>query len=330
MKNLKREMSSHRARRFLPDIANHIYQISEDKGIVFYGDEDMLVLYTIQSVMSRRFGITVYAASYMLNHIHQLSAAHTGTDLSAYVGKVTSLFSTEYNKAMGRSGQLFRARYGSAPKEGGKKFRSCFNYIANNAPEKKICKRAVEYRWNFLAYAVSDCPFSVPFQKSRASKKMRLAVDIVIDYFRKGHYLNYSVIGKLKGMLSKNEWQQLIDIIIVTYRFIRYDLCAEYFNGIENMLKAPETNLGEDREIAEEYGSSTYAPYYKMIKELYSKGYTAGKRSPFMIPTWDRNRIISEFGQKRMGSYNQISRLFHLSVEEVKEIIWHPDLSNDI
>ena len=327
MKDLKRETACHRARKFLPDIANHIYQISEDKGIIFYGDEDLLVLYTIQSVMSKRFGITVYALCYMLNHIHQLSAAHAGRDLSAYVGKVTSLFSTEYNKFMGRSGQLFRSRFGSAPKEGGKKFRSCHNYIANNAPEKKICKRAIEYRWNFLAYAVSDFPFSVPYQKAKASRKMRLAVSIVDDHFDKGHYLGHPVIDKLKGMLNQCEWQQLIDIIITKYRFIRYDLSAGYFGGFENMVKAPETNLGEDREIAEDFGSATYIPYYKMIKRLYDLGYKGGMRSPFKLPPSKRNEIIAEFSCRKLGNYTQIARLFHIDIEEVKEIVWHPDLS---
>ena len=46
----------------------------------------------------------------------------------------------------------------------------------NNPVERHICQFAEQYRWNYLAYAASNHPFSEPYRKEKASKAMLRAV----------------------------------------------------------------------------------------------------------------------------------------------------------
>jgi putative transposase len=66
----------------------------------------------------------------------------------------------EYNAAHGRSGPLFEGRFGSAPKRGLKLLRTAIAYLYNNPVEKLLCRRAQDYKWNFLAYGKLSNPYS--------------------------------------------------------------------------------------------------------------------------------------------------------------------------
>lgn len=308
-------------RSFIPDVPNHVYQISVDKGTLFYGEEDCLVLFTIQSVFAARFGITVHALCYMLNHIHQMASARSEKLLANYIGSVNALYVKEYNNASGRTGSLFKSPFGSAVKDGEKRFRSCFNYIANNAPEKGICRRAVDYRWNFLPYSVSGHPYSCEYRKSKASRNLRLAMEIVDDFHGKGLHLGYDTVHRLKEMLNIGEWRIVSDHIIVKYMFIRFDLSAEYYGSVEHMLKAPDFNLGEEWELNEDYSDKGFKIYYRMIRIMYGLGYYGRKRFPHSMKPEERDKIIRKIASDLNARYFQLARFFHLDIEEVKSIL---------
>lgn len=48
----------------------HIYQLSADKGVIFYDTEDFLVFFTFLCVKARLHAVTLAAVCIMLNHFH--------------------------------------------------------------------------------------------------------------------------------------------------------------------------------------------------------------------------------------------------------------------
>ena len=96
--------------------------------------------------------------------------------LVEFMSNVAIQFVKEYNRYHNRVGPLFSECFGSAPKAGLKLLRTAIAYLFNNPVERLLCKRAQEYRWNFLAYAASDNPFSDPLVLKKASRRLRRAL----------------------------------------------------------------------------------------------------------------------------------------------------------
>ena len=177
MENAKKEMGKRvRRRRFLEDEVHHIYQRTINRFNIFYDLEDYLVYYTIFSVAARQYGVIVLGLCLMFDHIHMLIKTDVRVRMSEFVRQVTCMFVREQNNDVGRKGSLFQARFGSAPKRGLKLLRTAINYLFNNPVEKKLCTRAEEFRWNFLAYAVSSHPFSDPLIIRQASRSLKRAI----------------------------------------------------------------------------------------------------------------------------------------------------------
>ena len=95
-----------------------------------------------------------------------------------------SRYVKEFNARTGRSGALFDPRYGSAMKKDGKKIRSAIAYLFNNAVEKHLCKKAEDYKWNFLSYFM---PLKVKKSEWRRymSRALYRAVTVIDETYEK-------------------------------------------------------------------------------------------------------------------------------------------------
>ena len=175
--------------------AIHIYQHSKDWGVIFYSIRDLLVYFTIFCVFARRYGIQVLGLALMYNHLHQLLCAGRREDVETFVAVITALFAKYYNIDAGRDGAVFHKAFGSAVIYGDKNIRTIAGYLYNNHTNKKICDKAEEIRWNFLAYAHSDHPFSEPIILRNASKRLRNALKIVDSFRKQEQYLGYGTLN---------------------------------------------------------------------------------------------------------------------------------------
>ena len=155
-----------KARRYKEGACNHVYQRTIDRFNIFYDITDYLVYYTIVSIAVQKYEVTILALCLMIDHIHMLISTSSKKVLSTFVSFITSVFVREYNSSIGRKGPLFDERFGSAPKSDKKKLMSTIIYIGNNPVERKLCLRAEQYRWNFIASLDSDYPFSEPITLS--------------------------------------------------------------------------------------------------------------------------------------------------------------------
>ncbi len=244
----------------------HIYQRSDDWGVIFYDDRDRLVYYTQCAVQARRKGITVLAASLMYTHTHQSARGRSDKQLSLYVKDSSSAFGRAYNHTWKRNGPVFHENYGRSLKLSQKEIRSNLAYVNNNHVEKKMCKSAIDCRWCFLAYAVSKNPFSLPLDKNTASKKLLRVMRLVKRRSDADQPLTYEHIDLMFRDLGDIEREQLIDHIIYTYSLVSYSEAIKYYGSFDTMLLAFNSNTGSEYEIAEAFVKAPDTNYSKMIR----------------------------------------------------------------
>lgn len=293
---------------------NHTYQRSVSGFNIFYEVEDYLVYYTIFSVMSRRYGMVVYGLCLMIDHIHTLTSTSSCKTFSKFMSNVAIQFVKEYNRYHNRVGPLFSECFGSAPKAGLKLLRTAIAYLFNNPVERLLCKRAQEYRWNFLAYAASDNPFSDPLVLKKASRGLRRALKEVDGTVKRNEYMTYVQLKRMFVGMDAREKNQLIDYIIVRYNIIRYDdLTTKCYDGYENMLMAINSNAGSEYEVQElRYGRSD-AEYRYLYKYVHEKGFKdAGE--VVSLPADSKFKLMVDMMNETSVSKLQICKFLHLKV----------------
>ena len=301
-------------RKFIKEQMNHTYQRSLSGFNIFYEVEDYLVYYTIFSVMSRRYGMVVYGLCLMIDHIHTLTSTSSCKTFSKFMSNVAIQFVKEYNRYHNRVGPLFSECFGSAPKAGLKLLRTAIAYLFNNPVERLLCKRAQEYRWNFLAYAASDNPFSDPLVLKKASRRLRRALKEVDGTVKRNEYMTYVQLKRMFVGIDAREKNQLIDYIIVRYNIIRYDdLTTKCYDGYENMLMAINSNAGSEYEVQElRYGRSD-AEYRYLYKYVHKKGFKdAGE--VISLPSDSKYKLMVDMMNETSVSKLLICKFLHLTV----------------
>lgn len=265
MENAKQERGKRvRRRRFLEDEVHHIYQRTKNRFNIFYDLEDYLVYYTIFSIAARQYGVIVLGLCLMFDHIHMLIKTDARIRISEFVRQVTCMFAREQNNEVGRKGSLFQARFGSAPKRGLKLLRTAIAYLFNNPVEKRLCSRAEEYRWNFLAYASSPHPFSDPLIRGQASRSLKRAVKEVDLAESEDRHLRYGQLKRLLSKLDERERMQLVDHIISIYNPFDYDEMIRCYGNYDDMLTAINSNTGSEYDIKEDRYRFSDIEYIRM------------------------------------------------------------------
>ena len=295
-------------RKFQADEVLHIYQRTVSGFNIFYSTEDFLVFYTIVSVYARRFGIVLLGLCQMIDHIHLLGSAGSLTDLSRFVSAYTSRFVKEFNNKTGRTGPLFEKGYGSALKREAKKIRSAIAYLFNNPVEKMLCARAEEYRWNYLRYYGN--PLSLTGVRNYSSR-LKKSVKIIQGRFRKGVYLNYSLLDMVFEELDKEEREHLVEYIIMTYFPFDAKKLTSYYKSYEDMLIAINSNTGSEHDIQEHHYSKTDLAYREMISYLKNHG-LEDVRSVVTMNKEDKMQLAALLKSKTSATYRQIGKFLHM------------------
>ena len=194
-----------KTRRCQGGILNHCYQNTVNGNVLFYTVSDYLVCFTTLCVTARRYGIRILTLCLMPDHVHQGLIAGCSPELSSYFRDFTTSCSKSHNAVFNEKGQLFNRPFGSALKYGAKKSRTLLAYIGNNPVERRLCIKAEQYRWNFLAYAKSRNPFSEKLVVRRASYKMKLALKEIKGQFHLSKPLSYNLLQRLFKDLDEKE-----------------------------------------------------------------------------------------------------------------------------
>ncbi|MBQ1647919.1 MAG: transposase [Bacteroidales bacterium] len=297
-------------------VPHHIYFRSFDRGLIFYTSSDYLVYFTFITTVARHYGVTLMELSIMPDHVHAFARSRKSMDMKLFLFQTERRFAMEYNSAIGRTGRLFETSPGHAPKLNDKKIRTCVAYLFNNQVEKKIVSRAELTRWNFMAFAVSDHPFSEPIRLEFASRTLRRAMKLV-KYFRsQDKPLGYMTLLSLYSNLSQTEKEQLTDYIIATYNCLDYDSIIRYYGSYEKMLTAVNSNTGSEFDIIESFDTSSDAPFFRMA-EVVSKinGLEDVKKVMTLSP--DRKvKLANKLIQIPGVTSRHISKFLHMSIAD--------------
>ena len=254
-----------RKRYVIRDILNHYYQRTVKGNLIFYSVSDYLVYYTLFCTLAVKHSVKVYMLCLMPDHIHSTLAAKSAQDLSAFIQKLNARFVSSQNDFGKCSGPLMAHPFGCAPKKGDKKARTNIIYVGNNPVERRLVTKAENYRWNFLAYAKSDHPFSDKIELSKASRPMRRALKTVNLVHSQGNPMTFQILKGLFSTLTAQESQQLTDHIVSKYLIIDFSETSRLFDTYEDMINAMHSNTGSEYDLNEVFVGKSDAYYARMI-----------------------------------------------------------------
>lgn len=303
-------------RRFYRGKVNHVYQRTVNWVNIFYSNEDFLVFYTIFSVCAKSANIIVLELCIMFDHIHFLAIAENIQELSSFVDRFASWFVKEYNAHTRRKGKLFYKNFGSAPKWSEKDVRSAINYVGNNPVEKLLCRRAREYRWNFLAYFNNENPFSEKYVASKASRHLRNAIKEASELAKLNLPLRYCHLKRMMSKLSKREKDIFIDKVIVSYLPFDYEQLVSYYESYENMLTAIDSNTGSEHDIKERNDKSSHIVFQEMIESLSMEMATIDLSRIISLPIVQKMALKQKLKTKHSVSDWQMNKFLHILDEE--------------
>lgn len=254
-------------RRVKEGVLNHCYQRTIGGAVLFYSISDHLVFFTSYCVLARKHGIRVLGLCQMPDHLHDSVIVRRPAQLSAFKREQNSWFAREQNEYCGIAGPLFRHPFGSAIKADDKKIRTNLIYVGNNPVERRLAVKAEDYRWNYLAYAHSNNPFSRKLILRKGSAALKSAVKEVRAQYGKELPLGYRMLQRLFEPLDAIETQQLIDYIICLYNVIDYQGALEYFGSYNNFLTALHSTTGSEHDLREKKTGRS-DEYYAQMSNL--------------------------------------------------------------
>jgi len=287
----------------------HIFQRARSGFVVFYSVKDSLVFFTIFSMTAAKHRIRVLGFCLMYNHIHVLVEAEDHKAIARFMQELCSKFSRTYNIRHGLKGSLF-STYGLSNKRGDKQVRTSLAYLYNNPVEDRICKRAEDWRWNFLAYAESRHPYSDKLIHREASVSMRKALSRVKMLHAHGMPLSYEVLDDLFLSLNVSEKKQLVDFIVKEYSVVDFKKAIGYYGSYGNMLTAFSSNTGSEYDIREPHDPHSGEDYKKMTHYLASDERFTGIGD-----------VLGLSADKRIDYLNELVNACGVSIEHARKFL---------
>ena len=302
---------AYRKRKFAPGECMHIYQRTIKGHNIFYDPEDFLVFYSIFSTIARQYNIMILELCMMTDHIHILISASSLSQISLFIQHYTSLFVREYNYSINRRGSLFHKSFGSAPKKGSKKIRSTIVYIGNNPVEKRLCRYAEEYKWNFLSH-MKDDGGSIIYTMSR---KLKTALKEIRGYRNCSKYLNFAQVRRMLKGLAPIERDMLIDSVIDIYSPFDRDALLSFYDSYEDMLHAMRSSSGSEYDIKEKFNPGSDRIYEDMASEV-RRLYPGIPVRKVTTMTVEQKIETGRVLQRNTGaSIHQIAKFLHLELK---------------
>ena len=304
-----------RRRKFIRGVLNHCYQRMDDLGVLFYTYSDHLVFFTQYCVMAKKYGIHVLALCHMPDHIHDSVIADKKKDLDMFKQETLSWFARMRNARAGVKGAVFECSYGSVPKIGDKNVRSNLVYLGNNPVERKLVSEAENYRWNFLAYARSDHPFSEKLVIRDASWSLRKTVKEVKAQAAACKPMNYPMIERLFAPLDRKERLQLTDFIIATYNVIEYKEASKYFDSFDRMLIAMHATTGSEHDLNEVFIGKSDAHYNRMTTILLREGKVKDIHDILSLSVDEKYDLFLLLRRETQATSEQIAAFLHMPLK---------------
>ena len=287
--------------------AHHLYLKALNGNVLFYRTEDYIFFVTLLFTISRKYGIKVEALCIMFNHVHIFVKTVDESVFRAFCRDLQSQFSIGYNKEYHLKGRVMM-RSGYAPKVSKKSILSCLIYIVNNPVAGHLSKKAIDYKWNLLAYFRSSYPFSEKLVKRSSRLRLREAAWIVDCCFRKGAALNYAIQNKIFRDLKSKEKLTVTDYIVSLYNPIDKEAFLARFDDWETALLAIDSTTGSDHDIQEVWDD--HSVYLRMLRLCLSRGIQPWRFNE--METKERQRLAKVLSGIQGSTPEHIRRFLHL------------------
>ena len=298
---------------YRPGSIAHVYQRAIHGFVVFYSERDILVCYSLLSVLSAKYRITILGFCPMFNHFHILLEASDQKLISSFMDELVGRSAHEFNDDINRKGQLFTRPYGMSLKRSEKAIRTAVAYLYNNPVEKNQCTRAELARWNFLAYAASDHPFSERLSLNEATHEFKQIIQEIKSVHRQGWPLNYRLLDRWFSKLSEKETEQLTDFIVITYSVIAFDRLVSFYRSFEDMLMAINSNTGSEYDLKEDFDANSDLGYLRMIKFLSEVNGFRHVKDVLRLPEEERREYAAGFYRCGLAPCSQVEKFLHLT-----------------
>ena len=256
-------MKGRKNRFYRERCAHHLYIKAQGGNVLFYKTEDYIYFLTLVYVLAKRHGVSIEAVCIMFNHAHLFIKPVPKAVFEAFCRDLQSIFAKEFNAEYHWKGPLMM-QAGFAPKGSWKSVLSCLSYIVNNPVAGRLCNRALEYKWNLLAFFTSDHPFSERLVKRYSGFRMRRALRIVDDCSKKGKILNHAVQRMIFGDLNGSEKRQVTDYIINRYNPVDKDSFISSYGSFDLAVTSIDSNTGAEHDLTEPW--EDYSVYLRMLK----------------------------------------------------------------
>ncbi|MBO4611040.1 MAG: transposase [Bacteroidales bacterium] len=295
----------------------HIFQRGAEGMVIFYTLHDYLVYYTIFSTYAKRMGLQVLGLAIMYNHLHILVVSGDKRLIRRFMTVISSVFAREYNNDIGIDGDVFQRPYGASTKYGEKEIRTICGYLYNNHTNGKLCHKAEEIRWNFLAYAHNDHPFSEKIPLKKARMAYRRAVKMVQAAHSRGDYLRYAALRRIFRGLTKNERESITDYIVQVYNIIDYKALESLYSSYEEMVYSFNANVHHDYDIPEsdEDRKGDFRAY-QILSRLVTESKMVSGLKQILLLSEDERIMLALRCQAETGlPLKQVSAFFHVKID---------------
>lgn len=289
----------------------HFYSKAIDGQGIFYRTEDKLVFLTSLSCIVRKYDLDVISFCLMFNHFHLLVKVKSCSHTLKAIAEFKKEFTRQYNLRYGRNGRLFTTPTGWAAKDTLKKLRGCIIYICNNPVAGSLCRNALTYRWNLLAYKDRPNPFSDVIMKRHCRKKLKHCIDLIEHRYSCNQPLNYTMLENLFGNLEESELQQIHDYIVSRYNFLNYNSMKSCFSDWESALSLIESTQGSEYDLNEDY--EDYSKYVKMLDIMKQLGYNSDCQTIDNLTDEDIKTITLRIYGILNPSRKQVLKFLHLT-----------------
>lgn len=301
-----------KGRFFKRGAVNHIYQRARNGDLIFYNASDHLVFFTVFCTMAVKHRVRVLKLCQMPDHLHSSIVAERKEDLSGFVREYTTVFSKEHNRTCHWQGPFFQERFGSSVKRDAKQIRTNLIYVDNNPVERHLCEKAEQYRWNYIAYAVNDHPFSNPYRSRVASNALTRAVKVVKDLHASGRYMPYALLQRLFKSLGPEESKQLIDIIVTTYSILDHAAAISFFDSYEDMLRADHSTTGSEYDLDEVFVGKDDRWYARLANLVNRRYHPADIHDILALPEADRQGMLKDLVWHSGAPSTQIAKFLRV------------------
>lgn len=277
-------------RKYIHGALHHVYTRGIDSSVMFYSVQDCLFYITLYSCMANQYDIACAGMCLMPNHTHSLETAPSEDRLQLFHQELNSMYARIFNSYHRRTGPLFYRSFNYAPKTVGKKIRDCLSYIINNPVVGNLAEYIMDYRWNMAAYYRQDYPFSKRIDFHKAPLKIRVAANLIRQLKKQNRPITYQVQNTIFSSLNKDEVNQLIDFILMTYNPVEKDITSRCYGSIDNALMVMRANSGSEYDIPEDY--EDYSIYRKMTRQMVQSGFRVERCDFLNFPETERRKLI--------------------------------------